>query len=137
MDFSVLNNDSYPEYEYLLLDELEDLSSDENLYSHDDYNDTQNSSLENNSSNLLEYDLIPQHLKDTIQNNTTSSSNLNSPFQIIPQKSNIRLLCNNPECFNEIFPHFGKGRRNIYCNKQCYIHINSYNCKKSFTNSFK
>jgi hypothetical protein len=51
-----------------------------NIYiTHDDYNITQNNSLKNNNSELLEYDLKPPHLKDTIQNNATTSSDLNSP----------------------------------------------------------
>jgi hypothetical protein len=50
------------------------------------------------------------------KNNATTSSNLVS----IPsyQKSNIGLLRNNPECFNECL---GKS---IYCGKLCYRHKN-------------
>jgi hypothetical protein len=69
-------------------------------------------------------------LKDTIQNNTTTSSNLNPPFQVIPQKSNIGLLYNNPECFNE---HLEKS---IYYSKQCCIHKNDCNNKKNCKTNF-
>jgi hypothetical protein len=150
MNITVLNCDCCTEYEYLLLKTLSSSFDtilqnnfsgfpDElkNFYSHDDCNDTQiyyspNNSLEND---IVEYDLTSPHLKDKIQNNATTSSNLNSPFQVIPQKSNIGLLCNNPECFNEIeILRFGKGRKNMYCSKQCFTRKNNCNRKKSSTN---
>jgi hypothetical protein len=55
---------------------------------------------------------------------------LNPLFQVIPQKSNIGLLCNNPECFNE---HLGE--KSIYCSKWCYIrksHCTQKNCSTNF-----
>jgi hypothetical protein len=86
--------------------------------------------LENSSSKVFEY-LTSPHLKETIQNNTTTSSNLNSPFQVIPQKSNIGLLCNNPECFNERL----RGK-SIYCSKQCCARKNNCDYKKNRNTNF-
>jgi hypothetical protein len=67
----------------------------ENSFLHDHYYNiqlySQNNSLKNNSLEFLD-------ITTSIQNNAATSSNLNSPFQVIPQKSNIRLSCNNPEC---------------------------------------
>jgi hypothetical protein len=53
----------------------------------------------------------------------------NGSFQVIPQKSNIGLLCNNPECFNECL-----GVKSIYCSKKCYRRKNHCSCKKTSTN---
>jgi hypothetical protein len=99
----------------------------DNFSSHGDYNDTQNSSLKNSS-----------HLKNTIQNNTTTSSKLNSLFQVIPEKSNIGLLCNNPECFNEIkiLRFDSKGRKKEYCCKQCFTRKNNCSRKKNCCTHF-
>jgi hypothetical protein len=120
---------------YLLLNKLESLypspspSFDkisykpENLF-YNDYNDTQLDLLKNNSkffdsSHLKKHDDIPIPL------------NLNLP-QVIPQKSNIGLLCKNPECFNEVkFNHFGKGRKKEYCCIKCSTRRSNCNRKKN------
>jgi hypothetical protein len=149
-------------------------SSYYNFSLHGDYNGTQNNSLKN-SSKLLEYDLTTSHLKNIVQNNVTTSSNLdllpqivpdnnyndsqlysqknslkntiqknvttslklNSLFQVIPQKSSIGVLCNNPECFNEVkILRFGKGRKKEYCSKQCFTRKNNCTRKKSCCTHF-
>jgi hypothetical protein len=144
MDLLLLNSDCYIGYELknlssysfdtMLQNDFSDFPNEsENLSPHDDCNDIQlylQNNSSKNTSKLLEYDLISSHLKNTIHNNVTTSSKLNS-FQVIPQKSNIGLLCGNPECFNEIEIRFGnKGRKKKYCNKQCFTRKNNCTRKK-------
>jgi hypothetical protein len=149
------------------LDEPETSNSEQSIYcefldepensSRDDYYteiySQKNNSLE--SSSTFDFEFTSSHLKNTIKNNVTTSSNLdllpknttqnsvttpskmNSLFQVIPQKSNIGLLCSNPECFNEIkILHFGKGRKKEYCSKQCFTRKSNCTRKKNCCTHF-